>query len=281
MGRPHHRRAGSKAPAALTAPEILMVRAPLSWMVAGLAVLLLACPGWGTKCEYPPYDCPCKAGEAGCKIGPGAYYCSDLSTEPDCGACNTVCGSGSCVGGACVCAPPPVKSCPPPPGWVGEAIAGFRWTVCRDVTVEGNCGDCGVSCGPLGSCVSGACVCAPPPVKYCPPPPELGWLPACADVTSDIFNCGDCGIVCPPVENGQLACSDGVCAGIAFCYLAYADCDGDYANGCETDTGSDVKNCGACAATCPAGHTCICGTGDTCKHGACCPSSGDLVCHWP
>lgn len=163
----------------------------LMLLPGALAALLLSCEQ--KQCQWRPYDCPCEQGEAFCKLGPGAYYCSDLSREPDCGACQTTCGLGSCVSGACVCEPPPVGACPPPSWWGGAGT----WTVCRDLTVDGNCGGCGYQCG-LGSCVSGACVCGPPPMKACPPPSQWPgfWWTVCRDVTTDYLNCGDCGIVC-------------------------------------------------------------------------------------
>src|SRR6185437_11516922 len=75
-------------------------------------------------------------------------------------------------------------------------------------------------------------------------------------------NCGGCGNVCS-AAHGTPACFEGVC-GIAVCDAGYADCDGDPANGCEVDTGTDASNCGACGNVCKVSN----GMG-TCSGGTC------------
>lgn len=91
--------------------------------------------------------------------------------------------------------------CPCPEG-LGLCKLGPSAYTCRDLMVDnGSCGACGVGCG-LGTCTAGTCVCAGPPVKYCPVPvwPAFegpgSYAFVCVDPTSDRSNCGDCGIVC-------------------------------------------------------------------------------------
>jgi hypothetical protein len=38
---------------------------------------------------------------------------------------------------------------------------------------------------------------------------------------------------------------------VATCATGFADCNGSVADGCETATGTDVGNCGACGKACP------------------------------
>ncbi len=227
------------------------------WLVlTACAVPWLIC-SCKDQCYYPNLmqGCPCPDGTVFCKVGPSAYICADLSKEPNCGACNTVCGSGSCVAGQCVCAPPPVGACPPPPGGGGEMRP--PWTVCRDLTTEGNCGGCGIHCGDLGSCVSGACVCGPPPVQACPPPsPWSGeWWTICWDLTRD-GACGGCGIWC-----GRGSCQSGTCIcdpppvkscpppdPIPFPEYGWAVC---------IDVSSDFLNCGDCGIRCNYNQYCV------------------------
>lgn len=85
---------------------------------------------------------------------------------------------------------------------------------------------------------------------------------SCVDVWTDPDNCGGCGITCSVVQ-GEAACEDGICV-LATCDDGWADCDGDPANGCEsqnvcedgalceTTCGSEgVTECGEdCEATC-------------------------------
>lgn len=78
----------------------------------------------------------------------------------------------------------------------------------------------------------------------------------CVDSTSDNANCGACGRACGPNQS----CQSGACA----CVAGTADCDGNPANGCETDLSSSVTNCGHCGTVCPARAnstaTCVGGT---------------------
>jgi len=105
------------------------------------------------------FDEHCCPGTTHCKLGPSIYFCEDLQTDPhSCGACWVECGPGTCVAGACVCPPAPVKLCPPdlpgyPDYFPGDYIA------CVDTSTDpANCGDCGVVCGTDEWCVGGSCV---------------------------------------------------------------------------------------------------------------------------
>src|SRR5262249_10269282 len=79
----------------------------------------------------------------------------------------------------------------------------------------------------------------------------------CGDVSSDPKNCGACGHDCTAVPRidtpGDVKCSASKCviAGSA-CAAGYADCNGDPADGCETDL-SKPEHCGSCTTTCAAG----------------------------
>jgi hypothetical protein len=58
----------------------------------------------------------------------------------------------------------------------------------------------------------------------------------------------------------------GSVGGNSGCGAARADCDGDPANGCETDTNADFRNCGACRTACAGS--------ELCSFGVCCPTGG-------
>lgn len=103
---------------------------------------------------------------------------------------------------------------------------------------------------PAGAvCVGDSCVPGCAPGHDC----EAGFTccgSVCADLTADVTHCGDCGVACPAVANGTPACTAGMCT--ANCIGAYANCNGDLADGCEQNTIQD----GAC--TCTPGSTQAC-----------------------
>jgi hypothetical protein len=73
---------------------------------------------------------------------------------------------------------------------------------------------------------------------------------SCVRTDGDPANCGACARVCA-LANGTARCAMGACA-VASCAPGYGDCDGDAADGCETDVTSSLAHCGACGATCAA-----------------------------
>ncbi|MDB4930084.1 MAG: Tryptophan synthase alpha chain [Myxococcaceae bacterium] len=90
----------------------------------------------------------------------------------------------------------------------------------------------------------------------------LDALPdACTSTTAG--NC--CGLECS-ARNAVAACLGGAC-GFTSCHANFGDCDGDRANGCETDTRADRLNCGACGAPCVAGRVCMAGACRDCSGG--------------
>src|SRR5207248_2751921 len=84
---------------------------------------------------------------------------------------------------------------------------------------------------------------------------DNGWADCDADpkngceinLTGDTAHCGACGTICSS-QNGAASCLGGACA--IACKPGFANCDGDLANGCETNLMSDTANCGACGTLC-------------------------------
>jgi hypothetical protein len=70
-------------------------------------------------------------------------------------------------------------------------------------------------------------------------------------------NCGVCGNICS-VANGTAGCAGGACT-VASCNAGYANCDGNAANGCETNTQTSSTNCGSCGHACTLGQNCVSG----------------------
>jgi hypothetical protein len=145
--------------------------------------------------------------------------CSNLSSDPNCGACGNDCGAQ------------------------GETCCGNH---CADLDDDiYNCGGCGVQCaapapGESVTCVFGACV-------YGCAAGTADCNGTCTDITSDPANCGACGNVCgadtPYCHGGE--CSEiGTCPGLmTWCYGECRDLanDSNFCGlSCETAVVCDV-----------------------------------------
>ncbi len=205
----------------------------------------------------------CPAGETCCS---GA--CVNLMASPvSCGACDNRCGLpnavGACSGGTCN---------------VGTCVSGFA--NCDGMAANGcevnaetdvnHCGSCATVCtmGPHVSartCVVGRCgITCEVGFADCDGDPGNGCE---ADLVTSPTQCGVCGTVCPSRANAPAACVSRACA--LVCTSGYASCDGDEANGCETDTRSSEAHCGACGRACSAPNASTGCSGSMCQITAC------------
>jgi hypothetical protein len=64
------------------------------------------------------------------------------------------------------------------------------------------------------------------------------------DLRNTPAHCGACGRSCT-VANGTPGCSGGACT-VAQCNAGFGNCDGNAANGCETNLATTPAHCGAC-----------------------------------
>ena len=170
------------------------------------------------------------------------------------GACskNADCPSGLCLEiGVCTRRCVNAGDCPPGPEWSCSPLPGVgNLCQCTASSTSDSCdgkdNDCnglvddGTTCPANQVCQGGACGCAAP-LSLC--------AQSCADTESDSNNCGACGKSCTAPPHASPVCKAGSCA-IGGCDMQYGDCDGEVANGCETDLLSDASNCGKCAHGC-------------------------------
>lgn len=118
-----------------------------------------------------------------------------------------------------------------------------------------NCGACGNVCGAGLECRDDGSG------PQCLPPCEMSGKAecpgGCTDLLSDPMNCGACNTVCQPAPNGKAQCRKGICE--TTCADGFGDCDGNPANGCETNLANDPTSCGACGVKCDyqGGQPCI------------------------
>src|SRR6202011_2543346 len=111
-------------------------------------------------------------------------------------------------------------------------------TGCFDTATDpNNCGSCGNSCGPGGTCAAGVCTCAAA-ISMCGA--------GCADLANDPNHCGRCTNRC---AMGSVACSSGLCQttlcdGGPCCAAGFTQCPGGGMRCVDLQT--NATNCGTC-----------------------------------
>ena len=239
-------------------------------LVCSQGACVLACSGGSTQC---------------------GNFCVDTSNDPqNCGDCGTVCSHDEvCVGGICANCPAGMEqcdgacvdtsssvqhcggcgnACPHSGHGDAECAAGEcevecdpGWADCDGngycesrLTLDGNCGACGVTCPSGQTCESGTCTPCQQGTTYC--------SGACVDTTAHPDHCGGCGLSCPHLANTNIYCVAGVCS--HSCFSGCVDCDEDMATGCEVRVTTDRKNCGTCGVQCGDDEICSSGTCQAC-----------------
>jgi hypothetical protein len=200
-----------------------------------------------------------------CAVASCKGVCSNLNSDPNCGACGNNCRAygETCCGSYCADLNSDVFNCgrcgtvcpPPDENEYVSCASGHCVYDCVEGAVDcngvcaflesdpDNCGGCGNACpGSAPWCVQGECM-------PCAAGLEQSGN-ACIDLRFDEQNCGACGNVCGR-ENPY--CSWGECT---WCGGDYALCDGECVN-----LQSDGLNCGAC------GH--VCEWDQNCTNGSC------------
>ncbi|MGE5194989.1 MAG: hypothetical protein ACM3U2_21055 [Deltaproteobacteria bacterium] len=146
-----------------------------------------------------------------CSVASCNGVCSNLTSDPNCGACGNNCGA------------------------IGETCCG---SYCADLANDVfDCGACGAACDPPPpgeevACISGTCV-------YDCAPGAVDCNGTCTFLDSDPDNCGACGNVCPASAPN---CSQGICND---CGEGTALCGGQC-----IDILFDGLNCGVCGYQC-------------------------------
>jgi hypothetical protein len=166
-------------------------------------------------------------------------------TSRVCGRCGTYsCCSGRCCGGACsdLLSDPNCGACGNNCGAIGETCCG---DFCADLDNDPyNCGACGNVCDEAlpheyGVCFDGECF-------YNCVEGAIDCDGVCTPVLWDPNNCGACGHVC---GGSTPYCNQGACS---QCPSGLALCGGNCVS-----LSFDNANCGACGVVCPSDQTCI------------------------
>jgi hypothetical protein len=213
-------------------------------------------PNAAPRCDNASAVCAfdCLAGWADCN-GAAPDGCErDLGSSVEhCGACGRACviarGAGRCDEGRCA-----IASCDANfADCNGDPRDGCEVDLRSS---DAHCGACGAGCAAgtngrsvcqMGRCVAGCTA----PFSDCNGRADDGCE---VDTSSTLSHCGACGASCV-IANGLARCDAGRCA-VAGCNPGFADCNGRADDGCEVDTSSALRDCGACGAACPAGRVC-------------------------
>lgn len=209
----------------------------------------------------------CLTGFLDCDGDPSNGCESELRSDAlNCGACGRRCvlshATGSCQMAQCQ-----VTTCDD--GFAdcdGDPSNGCEANLRSDVA---NCRACGTVCSVMGgtpACTMGVCGVAACATGRgdCDANPGNGCE---TDLNGDPSSCGACGSVCA-LPNATARCTSGRCT-VGVCNTGFADCDGNAANGCETDTRSTVTACGACGNRCSLANATAGCTGGVCTIAAC------------
>jgi hypothetical protein len=148
-------------------------------------------------------------------------------------------GAAACRGGACV-----VASCGADFRDCDTAVGnGCEVDIRTSLT---HCGGCGTTCparpNAQATCAVGMCgFRCNEGFADC----DMNATNGCeTDTRTSTTHCGACGRGCS-VANGSPACRMGACA-VGTCNAGFGDCDGNAANGCETNLRTTPAHCGAC-----------------------------------
>jgi len=189
-------------------------------------------------------------------------HCGDCTSECAPAAAVPTCGDGQCSVARCL---PGHADCN------GDTTDGCE----TPLDTLADCAGCATACAKT-SCVGGICTDADctAPMADCD-----GDGSSCeTDVGSDSANCGACGAPCAfaaSVDSPHASldgCVDGSCS--ISCEVGWGDCDGDYANGCESALNTRL-DCGACGEVCAVpGAVPSCATG-TCQIASCIANYAD------
>jgi hypothetical protein len=228
-------------------------------------------------------DDPKREGEEG---GGGSAAC-ELGTVEHCSACGDACAPENVDEATCEDSECGYTSCKN--GF--QDCDGDRTNGCESAKQADamNCGSCGADCAaaPFANVVEKICQAG-----------TCGWTECadgygdCNDAVGDgcelaldtVDHCGGCLVACDMAQNVTTqACTATEC-GYDACLPGFDDCDGNTANGCETDILTTEAHCGGCNQPCNPPLSCgngmcqVCFPGDTPSMGGCLLAS---VCGLP
>jgi len=259
----------------------------------GVCIIMGCSPGFAdcdgsplTACDSLDTEQDCGGCGQACSVASlehvSAATCDSRSCEVTCAAgfgdcdgvangCETpLTGVNNCAGCAVACDPDhAVGNCDD--GSCQVAVCDSGWADCDNDPANGcetdtgrpeNCGGCNIQCQvspPIG-CNGATCA-----GVLCPEgEADCDGDDMCEATLSDDATCGSCNVACEFDNNvdghGSIGCAveNSTPGQMAWgcevtCMDGFADCDGDYRNGCEADL-TDLDTCGSCGNVCTKSH---------------------------
>jgi hypothetical protein len=211
----------------------------------------------------------CSSGYANCNSNLTDGCEAKLDTTTNCGTCGNTCsannGTPSCTSGTCgITCTTGYANCN------NNVADGCEVNLKTDTT---HCGSCTTVCNATNgtpACSNGSCgINCSAGYGNC----DNNLANGCeTNTTNNVNYCGSCSTVCSSA-NGSPSCSGGAC-GIT-CSAGFGNCDGNAANGCESNFATDATHCGNCSTACVYSHaTGVCNAGN-CQMGSCEASYGN------
>ena len=229
---------------------------------------LTDCGSCGNPCSRAHATADCSGGS--CHIGSCDSLWGDcdgqdsngceqtLTTLGNCGSCGTTCSLAH-AGETCATGQCRITSCDS----LWDNCDGNHSNGCEtDLTTLSDCGGCGNTCSlahATETCATGQCRIASCDSLWgnCDGTHSNG----CETSLETLTDCGSCGTPCSRAH-ATATCSGGSCS-IASCDSGWGNCDGNDANGCETDL-TTLSDCGGCGVTCS-----LANASETCATGSC------------
>jgi hypothetical protein len=223
----------------------------------------------GATCSSMQCQLECAAGFADCDEDATTGCETDVRNNDRCGSCDTPCEIPNAV--------------------VDCAAGRCEFVRCRDnfgdcnddllldgcetsLNLDQTCGSCDVDCTMTTDpvCVGGRCtdvICPTPNTADC----NQDGLPCEVDLETNVSHCGACGAACAftaatPHASTGLTCVNGGCRPV--CDALWANCNGDYRDGCETSL-TTLSNCGGCGSACAISNASATCAGGTCRVDGC------------
>ena len=210
----------------------------------------------------------CNAGYGDCDGNPSNGCETQLNSLTHCGACGNTCslanGTQTCDTGVCT-----LTGCNQGYGNCDFVASNGCET---PLNTTQNCNACGSLCdytNAAETCAAGNCTLTACNSGFgnC----DANEANGCEQALTNNTHCGGCNISCSRT-NAATSCGSGTCT-LGACNAGWGNCDGNAANGCETQLTSDT-HCGGCNAACGVNDARTC-SGGICSLSSCPSGSAD------